>query len=120
MGAFDGRASTHSHRLISAAGTANATNIVARRAVLKRIIGHNANAAARYLKIYDKATAPASTDTPIFTFYLPASASFALDFDAGHEVVNGLGYRLVTGNGDSDDTAVTAGDILGLNIAYAL
>lgn len=105
------------HRLISAAGSNNATNVSARKVKVRTIIGYNANAAARYLKLYDKATAPASTDTPLFTFYLPASSAFAFDLD--HETELGLGYRLVTGNADADDTAVTAADILGLNIAYA-
>jgi hypothetical protein len=85
---------------------------------VRTIIGYNASAAARYLKIYDKATAPASTDTPVLTFYLPALTAFA--FDLNHETALGLGYRLVTGSADNDANAVTAADILGMNIAYSL
>jgi hypothetical protein len=103
-------------RLLSAAGSDNATLVLARRVLVRTIIGYNAAAAARYLKIYDKATAPASTDTPILTFYLPASTAFA--FDLVHETAVGLGYRLVTGSADNDANAVTAADILGLNIMY--
>lgn len=117
MSAFTSIPSRLTARLLSAANSDNAALVIGRRASIRTIIGHNANAAARYLKIYDKATAPASTDTPIFTFYLPPSAAFAFDLD--HETSLGLGYRLVTGNADNDATAVSAGDILGLNIAYS-
>ena len=104
-------------RLLSAANSDNATLVLARRVKVRTIIGYNAAASARYLKLYDKATAPASTDTPIFTFYLPASTAFAFDLD--HETTVGFGYRIVTDNADNGATSVTAADILGLNIAYA-
>lgn len=120
MGPFSGTPATLNHRLLSAANSDNATLVIARRSCVKSIQGHNAKASAVYLKIYDKATAPASTDTPVKTIYLPASSSFIFDYGDGHLFTNGLGYRIVTDNADSGTTAVAAGDILGLNIGYAL
>lgn len=108
------------HRLLSAAASDNATLVAGRRADLMLIQGHNAKASAVYLKLYDKATAPASTDAPAMTIYLPASTPFIFNYEHGIEFENGLGYRIVTGNADNDATAVAGGDILALNIGYAL
>lgn len=107
-------------RLLSAANNDNATVAFDSPESVRHIIGYNAKASAVYLKIYAlKSTlaAPANTDTPILTLYLPASAPFQFNF--GPDLINdafGLGIRLVTGSADADATAVLAGDILGLNI----
>lgn len=119
MGAFD-TSRLLIHRLLSAANSANPTLVVGRRATLKLVQGHNAKAAVVYLKIYDKVTAPAETDTPLMTIYLPASSSFIFNYEHGIEAESGLGYRLVTDNADNGTTAIAAGDILALNIGYAL
>lgn len=111
-------AATNSSNIASAAATDNATVACAARCALKGIQGYNANAAARWLKFYDKATAPTSADTPVKRIYLPASTPFAIEFDFVFE--RGLSYRLVTGVLDNDNTAVTAADILGLNVDYAI
>jgi hypothetical protein len=103
-------------RLLSAAASDNATLIQAGNVQLRRITGYNAAAAGRYLKLYDKATAPASTDTPRKTYYLPATSAFALDLNDYFQF--GLGYRLTTGSADNDTAALTSGDILGLNLDY--
>jgi len=105
-------------RLVSAANSDNATLAADRACDLHQIIGYNASASARYLKLYDKATAPASTDTPKITIYLPASLPFNIPFPP-LGFVNGFGYRLVTGSADNDGTAVTAADILALNFMFA-
>lgn len=105
-------------RLLSSAASDNATNIHNSMHQLTNIVGYNARASAVYLKLYDKGdqTAPASTDTPFMTIYLPASTGFALDFVDGVKFDKGLGIRLTTGSADSDTGAVASGDILGLNI----
>lgn len=114
------RASTATARLLSAAASDNATAATGDRpAILVAIHGHNAKAAAVYLKLYNKASAPASTDTPRKTIYLPASASFNFSFPAGIEFPLGLGYRLTLAAADNDATALLAGDILALNLDYA-
>lgn len=101
-------------RLISAAATTNATSCTSATTYVGTIVGYNASATGRWLKLYDKATAPASTDTPRESFYLPPSTAFA--FDVNNYYASGLGFRLTTGSADNDNSAVTAGDILGLNV----
>lgn len=109
-------------RLPSAANSNNATVVKASAGWLFHINGHNAAAGVRYLKLYNKATAPTvGTDTPFLTLALPASSPFKFEFPNvnGLYFSTGIGFGLVTGAADNDNTAVTAADILGLNIMYA-
>lgn len=107
-------------RIVSSAATTNATVAKASAGDMFRASGYNSNAAARYLKIYNKATAPTvGTDTPIWTEYLAPQAKFDLAFPKGMYFSAGISYALVTGAPDADATAVAAGDILALNVAYA-
>jgi len=64
-------------------------------------------ATARWLKLYDKATAPVFGDTPILSIYIPAGQTVVLDLGAGLEVVLGLGYRMSV-NGIDNDATYTA------------
>jgi hypothetical protein len=69
------------NRLVSSAATNNATNIKGSAGDVFLIQGFNATAGVKYLKLYNKATAPTvGTDTPFVTFALPASAPFTFDF----------------------------------------
>lgn len=104
------------YRNLSAAASDNAALVQAGETTLRSIIGYNAAAAGRYLKLYDKVSAPTSSDTPVMTIYLPATAAFALDFQRRFAL--GLGIRITTGGPDNDTGALTAADILGLNIGY--
>jgi hypothetical protein len=100
-----------------AAGSDNATCIKAGNTRLRGVTIHNASAAVRYVKFYDKATAPASTDTPVLRFYIPAGGTLARHFAGGFPFAAGLGFRTVNLQADNDATAVTAGDLV-LNIEY--
>jgi hypothetical protein len=106
--------------LASAANTTNATSVKASAGRVFRILGHNAAGALRHLKIYNKASAPTvGTDTPFMTIPLPASASFNIDLGQfGIYLSAGIAYALTTGAAAADTGALTAGDILGLNILY--
>lgn len=107
-------------RIVSSAATTNATVAKATAGDLFRFSGYNSNAAARYLKIYNKGTAPVvGTDVPIWTEYLAPQAKFELSFPKGLYFSAGISYALVTGAADADATAVAAADILALNLAYA-
>lgn len=106
-------------RLLSAAASVNATLVKNSAGVVYRVSGYNANAAARYLKLYDKATAPTvGTDTPFWTEYLAPQSKFTVDLPSGLYFDLGIGYGLTTGGADNDTGALTAGDILALNLAY--
>lgn len=109
------------HRLVSALASTNAAVIKNAPGRVFKMIGRNNAAALRYLKLYNKATAPTvGTDAPIMTIPLAASAPFDIDLgEFGFLFTTGIGYALTTGAADSDTAALTAGDILGLNILWA-
>lgn len=100
---------------ISAAST-NATSLKGSAGQVYTIYAHNINAAVRYLKLYNKATAPTvGTDTPVLTLPIPAAATgngFVLDTGGiGIEFTTGIAYALTTGIADSDTGAVAANEI---------
>lgn len=110
---------TKASRILSAAATTNATSAKATSGVLFSANGYNGNAAARYLKFYNLDAAPTvGTDTPVLTVYLPATTRFDIDFH-GLQFSQGIAYALTTGSADNDTGALTAGDVLGLNVLYA-
>jgi hypothetical protein len=108
-------------RVISAAST-NATSIKASAGRLHTIAAFNVNAAARYLKIYNKASAPTvGSDTPVLTFAIPgntAAAGFTIDSSIGWALSTGIAIALTTGITDADTGAVAASEIA-VNLGYA-
>lgn len=114
-----GRPAGRIKRLISSAASVNATAAFNGPGILKQILGYNARTSAVFLKLYAlKATlaAPAATDEPLMTIYIPASSAFSIPLGDGAAFSFGLGYRLTTGSADNDAGALAAGDILGLNL----
>lgn len=108
---------THTHRLLSAAATTNATLVKAGPGAIHRIQGFNNKASAVFLKLYDKATSPTvGTDVPRKTIRLAASANF--DYELHDSYQNGIGYALCGAAPDADTTALVAGDIVTMNIDY--
>lgn len=111
-------------RLLSAAATTNATSVKASAGNVFKIVGTNTNAAARYLKFYNKASSPtAGTDTPVATLYLPPTAvnGGQFQFDFGSQPLylgTGVAYALTTAAADADTGALTSGDVVALNIFY--
>lgn len=106
-------------RIVSAAASTNPTVAKASAGRAFRVTGFNANAAARYLKIYNKATAPTvGTDVPVHTEYLAPQSKFAVDL-AGMRFAAGIAYALTTGSADNDTGALTAADVLALNLSYS-
>lgn len=106
-------------RLLSAAASDNATQVSDGPVDVTFIQGVNAAAAVRWLKLYDTyaGAAPASTDTPKMS--IPIAASSAFNFPIGGlRFGPKFGYRLTGAGADNDATALTAADIIGLNIAY--
>lgn len=105
-------------RIPSSANTTNATVAKASAGDVFRVSGFNDNAAVRYLKLYNKATAPTvGTDTPLVTLALPPDAVFDYDL-SGMYFSTGISFALTTGAADADTGAVASADILGLNIVY--
>ena len=112
------RPAQNMHRLLSALNTVNATLVNARATLVQRINGFNAGAIT-YLKLYDKATAPAETDTPRKTLYIAANTSFDFPFGDGMTFGSGFGYRMTTAAADNSTAAVAAAAVLALNIDYS-
>lgn len=106
-------------RLPSAAASTNATLVKAAAATLYSLDCYNAAAAVRYLKLYNKATAPApASDTPFRTIALKPADRTVIAFPAGLAFSTGLGFALTVNAADTDATALTAADVVGLNIDY--
>lgn len=107
-------------RLLSSAATTNATSVKTSAGKLVRIRGYNAAASIRYLKLYNKASAPTvGTDTPVLTLAIPASGSFEFDLGAlGFPFATGIAYAITGAAADADTTAIAAGDITCLNVLY--
>lgn len=108
-------------RTISAAST-NATSAKGSAGQVYTVIAHNINAAVRYLKLYNKDTAPTvGTDTPLLTLPIPgntAGAGFVLDTGGmGIAFSLGIGYAITTGVADADTGAVAANEIV-VNVLY--
>lgn len=113
----DASSATKTARLLSAVATTNATSVKAGNGTVTRITGYNAAASPRYLKLYDKASAPTvGTDTPRKTIYLPAATGFV--FDMNDYFGQGVAFAITGAAADNDTTAVAAGDILCLNVDY--
>src|SRR6478609_1266318 len=83
------------YKLIASGVSADQNLVAAGSRVLYSISASNANAALRYVKLYNKATAPVvGTDIPTCVFAIPPSNSVNLTFNAGIEgEVDRIGRR---------------------------
>tara|TARA_R110000868_G_scaffold64453_10_gene193512 strand:- start:610 stop:1293 length:684 start_codon:yes stop_codon:yes gene_type:complete len=73
-----------------------------------------------YLKVYNKATGPTSSDTPLLRFPIPASttgAGYTFAFPEGAAFSAGISFRITTGIADSNTGAATANDCI-VNLIY--
>lgn len=82
----------------------------------------NSNAADRFIKLYDKATAPTvGTDTPKITFTISGDASESgvrdFHFPEGIEFENGIGLGITTAVADNSTAAPGANEVV-LNLFY--
>ena len=96
---------------VISAGTNNSTLVKNTVATLYAVQACNINAAVRYLKIYNKASAPTcGTDTPVMRFVLPVNNCVTASWPTGAGFSTGLGYCIVTGIADADNTATAANE----------
>ena len=104
-------------RLLSAAASTNGTSVKAAPGAVFSVLGYCAAASAVYLKLYDKASAPTvGTDTPVETIRLSPATSF--DLSVNRNFATGIAYAITGAAADADTTALSAGDVLCLNIRY--
>jgi hypothetical protein len=100
---------------VSAAST-NATSVKASAGTLYGVVLSNVNAAARYLKIFNKASAPTvGTDTPVINLIIPGNAAGAGSNvhlgDIGVAFGTGIAFAITTGVALLDTGAVAASEI---------
>ena len=95
------------------AATTNATLVRTGPAQVLHIVATNVSASIRYLKIYNKATAPTvGTDTPILSFPIPAGGFINIPSTlSGIYIPLGLGYAITGAAADSDTTVIAANDV---------
>jgi len=82
------------------------------------IHAHNVNASTRFLKIYNKATAPTEADTPKMTIPLPTGNTTFFLGDTGADFSAGISIRATTGLADNNTVAPTASETI-VNLTYA-
>jgi hypothetical protein len=102
-----------------AAGSQENALIKAGKVKLGHLSINCTNGAACYVKLYDLAVAPASTDTPKQIYWIAATTGLreiVLPND-GLQFENGLGIRIVTEQADNGTTGVSANAV---NVNYAL
>lgn len=107
------------HRVASAAST-NATSVKAAPGhVYGFYVGNVDTDEIRYLKFYDKASAPTvGTDTPIATIAIPISGQAYAYFPVGIPFAVGIAYAIVDGVTDASVVVVAANDVHG-GLLYA-
>ncbi|HTK76151.1 MAG TPA: hypothetical protein VL371_12890 [Gemmataceae bacterium] len=103
------------------ANSNNATSVKNSAGQLYHVSAFNNSGTIAYLKIYDKATAPApASDTPKLSYLIPANTSGAgltLNIDKGVAFASGIAIAVVTGIGDTDNTLVAASAYI-VNLGY--
>lgn len=106
---------------ISTLLSANTTNATSAKGSAGQVGGwylYNANAAVRYLKLYNKATAPTvGTDVPVMTIPIPPGSAANVEFGKGIAFATGIAFAITTGVGTADTGAVAANEII-VNLMY--
>jgi hypothetical protein len=100
---------------VQSAATTNATSVKTTVGKLMGIFLTNNAATIRYLKVYNKASAPTvGTDTPIFTFAIPANGvPLSIPFTVAPAFATGLAYAITGAAADADTTAIGANEVTG-------
>jgi hypothetical protein len=103
---------------VNSLATTNAALIKAGPSRLQGYYINNASAATKWIRFYDKATAPVpGTDIPVLVIAVPATLSKELALDEGVLFSLGLGVSITGAAPANDSTAVAAGDVQ-LSVEY--
>lgn len=98
---------------INSAANTNATVVKGSAGTLYNIGASNTGAAAAFIKLYNKATAPTvGTDVPVLVLMVPAGGN--VDFDlgpVGHRFSAGIGLAITNLAADTDTTAIAASQV---------
>ena len=105
---------THLRSRLLSAGSINATVVKGSPAKLYRVHVYNNSAAVKFLKLYNKTSAPApGTDTSLLIEKIPIAPNSGrvLEYDEGFAFPAGLSFAITGAIADNDATAVTASDV---------
>lgn len=102
---------------VSTAST-NAVSVVTGARILTGYYLSNTNSSPRYIKLYDKASAPTvGTDTPVRTFMIPPNSAANIALRHPLQFLLGIALAMTTGAADSDTGAVAANELIA-NLDY--
>jgi hypothetical protein len=96
------------------------TNVKNTAGVLYSLEASNTNTSPRYVKLYNKSSAPdvaSDASLIVFRFAIPGSGGIALSWPAGKLFSSGISFVLVTGATNTDAVEVAANEIM-LNLSY--
>lgn len=97
---------------VSSAATTNAALVKAGQTNVTGILITNVSGGTKYVKLYNKATAPTvGTDVPLLIIPIAAGATVNLPYGPAIKFALGLGVGITGAAADNDTTAVAAGDI---------
>jgi hypothetical protein len=98
---------------INSAASTNATSVKNAAGTLFGISCSNSGAAAAFVKLYNKASAPTvGTDTPVLTIPIPASGIVSVNLGTlGHRFTTGIALAITNLVADSDATTVAANQV---------
>jgi hypothetical protein len=101
------------YKRFTSVNNTTAVAVNASAGVVHGILATNANAALRYLKVYNVAAASVNSGTtvPDLTIPIPATNYIFFDVDGGIPFSTAISFNLTTGIADNDNTAVAAGEI---------
>jgi len=118
IGAKAGTPGTTNYRRLATADT-NLVNIKASAGKIVTGTLHNTSAATKYVKLYNKASAPVlASDTPVLTVPIAANGYVNIIInDIGIFFATGISMAITGGAGDTDATAVAANDVV-VNMSY--
>jgi hypothetical protein len=103
---------------VNSLASTNAALIQAGPSRLRGCYINNASAAPKWVRFYNKATAPVpGTDIPVLVVAVPASSSKENALDEGVLFSLGLGVSITGAAPANDSTAVAAGDVQ-LSVEY--
>lgn len=104
---------------VNSVASTNAASIKNSSANLYGFSVMNASASTKYVRIYQKATAPTvGTDIPVMVVAIPATSSKEIEYVPALRLIPGLAVAITGGAAATDSTAVAAGDVQ-LLVSYA-
>lgn len=111
--ANEGTAVNPTTSAVNSAATTNATSVKASAGNLYAIAASNASASPRFLKLYNKASAPTvGTDVPVLVIPIAANSIVMFEFGRlGQRFSLGIALAITGAIGDTDTTAIGAAEV---------